>query len=290
MKKTLIAALAIGALALPPAIFAQGEFGPGPGPGPDAGAGGGPRMLPPEIELPEEIAAIRDDLVALRESLAASRREVLDALGPDATREDRAAALEEWRTVHEDEIADVRELGQELRDALEELGIGGGRSPIEIPPEISEARDEMHALAQSLGDSRRAVIDALGEDATVEERRTAIEAWRVEHAADLAELAALREQIGTWLRENRPDRGQRPGMASNVRDRVRAFREDAQEMRQARRQLRDRLAAASTEEERREIIRQFRERYRDLMQERRELKRLERLAGNGVGGDRRPGG
>jgi len=291
MKHKLIALLSIGALTMGSLTMAQ-NMGPGPGPGPsEPPPGGPPEMMPPDIELPEEVAVVREELLALRQELAASRQAVVDALADDATREDRRAALDAWRN-SEDTAAlmeDIHALNQELRAALDELGIGGGWGPVEVPEEIQESRDAMRELAQALGESRRAVIDALGEDATIEERRAALDTWRLEHEAELAELAVLREEVGGWMKDNRPDRGRRPGRGGEMNRRVQEFREGAVLMRAARERLRTQLASAETEEERREIISQFRARFRDLMQDRKELKRLSRLEGQGAGGDRRPG-
>jgi DNA repair exonuclease SbcCD ATPase subunit len=286
MKKNLKCLIAVGILAWVPMTEAQLGARPG-GPGPETRP-----MLPPEVEMPDEIKAIRDEVVALRNELATSRQAVLDALGDDATREERLAALQAWRE-SDAVIADVqavRDLNLEMREALKELGISAGREPIELPEEIAAAREELAVLTKELADSRRALVSGLPEDATLVDRRAALEAWRTANAEAIAELESLRAEVGDWIRDNRPDRGPRPGVNAHLRDRVQEFRRDAEIMKQARLRLRERLANAETEEQRREILRQFRERYRNLMEERKELKRLERLAGNGVGGDRRPGG
>lgn len=150
-------------------------------------------------------------------------------------------------------------------------------------------RDEAKALHESLKASREEAIDALGEDATEEEIKAALDAWREAHADDFARLEEIREEVRTYLRENRPERGERGGASEAVRERREAFRETSQELRAAREALREALDAAETEEERRALIEEFREEQRELMQERKELRRLELIDGVS-GGDRRSGG
>ena len=285
MNKHLIALLIAGVAVAGSPVMAQGSMG-------DAGRGGpGNRLvIPDDLEIPEEVKALRNDLQTLRDELEASRREALAALGRDATREELAIALEIWRESNEDAFASVRELSAELRAELEAFGLIGPREQGEVPEAIQNARAEADALQKALAESRKALVDSFDEDATVEDKRAAYEAWRAANADDLAALDQLRTEVRTWMQDNRPVRAKRAGMKMDTRQRLQAFRESAAEMRQSREQLREQLAGATTSEERQALIRSYREEQRLLMQERKNLKRLERLSDDGSGGDRRPGG
>lgn len=282
--------LSAGVIALGPVAFGQQYGDAGNGAPSDSGRLYDTRLALDNLDLPAEAQELRDDILVLREALAASRQEIIDSLAEDATPEERRLAIEEWRdsasTVAA--ITEIQELNAELRDMLVELGIVPEREVVEIPEEIQEARDAMHELAASLAESRRAVIDALPEDATIEDRQAALAEWRTENAESIAQLEAYRAEVTTWFQENRPDRGDRPGRAF-LRERMENFREGAAALRTEREQLRVALANAETEAERRQLIREFRARTRTLMQERKELKRLERLADDDSGGDVRPG-
>jgi len=273
------------------ALNGVAQIGPG---GPRPGAGPmdpPPEVIPPDIELPPELMELRTSVQELRTALWESREAVLAALGEDATMEERRAALEEWRASAETQalIADVQAAAESLHGAMAEYFPENpwfdSRPP--IPDEIQQAREALVQNRATLRETRRAAIEALGPDATFEERQEALAQWRLENAVLIEETRQIAEQVRTWFRENRPGRADRPEDA--MFQRRQAFHESAAEMRQLRNEFRNRLEGA-TEEERAQLMEQFRQEQRELMRERRELKRQERLNDAGEGGDRRPGG
>lgn len=282
MKLTTLVSLG---LALTAGVMVNAQRGPGERPGPFN------HRVPPDFEVPEELQGLADEVAAARDALEASRQEVIDALGEDADRDAIRTAIEAWRDAHAAEIEAAKALAQELRQSLMELDPEAYDRPERepLPDEIVALQDEAKTLNESLRASRQALLESLGDDLTREEREAALDAWREENAVDLARLEEIREEVRAYLRENRPDRGDRPGVPQNVRERQEAFRAASEELRAAREQLRVALQAAETDEERQALIQAFREEQRELMQQRKELRRLE-LIGGGSGGDRRPGG
>jgi len=278
MKLSLLTTLAV--LAATP-LWAQ--EGPPPPMPPES-------SLPTDFELPDDVVALREELTAAREALRASRQELRESLD-GATAEERRAAFEAWREANAESHETVRELADEFHDAIREiypeLPERPEREP--VPDDIIEKREQIADQRVALRESRKAVIDGMGEDATAEEIRAALDTWRADNADLIAETEALSEEVGAWFRENRPQRERRPARPG-ARERGQQFRENAQEFRAARQELRAAIEAAETPEERRELLRQFREENRELMQERKALRRAERLDGVGSGGDRRPGG
>ncbi|MGC9452317.1 MAG: hypothetical protein ACP5I4_12820 [Oceanipulchritudo sp.] len=271
MKKLLITILSLGlGFGLSQAQM-EGLGGPGPGPGGDV-------EPPAEFEIPEEIVVLRSELESLKVALKESRDALLDELeANEATREEKIVALAEWRAAHEEDIAAIRDLADQLRDLVDEYR----PDRIDIPEEIQVKRDTLREMRQDLAESRREVILAL-EDPTAEEIRAAIEAWRAENQDLIDETRALAEEIRAWFRENRPHRPP-PGLSEGMVQRRAQFRQNIQEMRQLREQL---MNPDLTEEQ----YEQIRMQQRELLQERKTLMRNKRADEGGVGGDRRPGG
>jgi phosphoglycolate phosphatase-like HAD superfamily hydrolase len=243
--------------------------------------------MPPELEIPEEILDLHAEVKMLREELRESRRAVLEELGDEATRDEIAAALSAWREANRTTLEEMRALTRELRTAIRENRPGPGG--VEIPDEVIEMRGDLREQRKALAESRRAVVEALGEDPTDEEIRTAIEQWREDNADAIAETRALAKEIRTWFRENRPERPG-DGPPAHILQRRAAFKDNARDIRQNRRQMAAALRNAETEEDRKQIVQEFREEQRQLIRERKELKRQQRQDQVGAGGDRRPGG
>jgi len=279
MKRFIITLCSLGLIA--GATFAQ--------PGPPEGFPGGmdPEFEAPDFlnEVPEEILELRAEVKAMRDALRDSRRTALEALGEDATIAEKREAMEAWHEANAGALAEVHALSQELRDLIHEYRPD---DPIfEVPDEIKEKRNALQEQRAALAESRRAAIDALGEDPTDEEIRETVEAWREANADAIADARALADELRDWFRENRPPRPLPPVIAQRRAE----FRDNMQDIRDNRRQLRQRLQNPDlTEEEREQIIAEFREQQREFVQERKALRRQQRIDQGGVGGDRRPGG
>jgi hypothetical protein len=248
-------------------------------------------QLPPldvDPEVLAEITGLFDQVKALREELRDTRNAAIDALGPDATKEEIIAALALWREENTVTIDEMQTLSEELRALLDEYR--PDRPAMDIPEEILADREELKERRIALAESRRAVILALGEDPTDEAVREALETWRTENAAEIEAVQELAKSIRDWFRENRPARHERVVTPRMVQRRM-AFRENTQALHQNRQQLRVQMQDPTlTPEERHALMQQFRQEQKDLMQERKQLKRQERIDQGEGGGDRRPGG
>lgn len=291
MKKLFITLISMGLLV----GGLQGQMqGPGYGDGTGDGTGGGliqdPPPPPPDLdpEVLVEITELYDAVKALRTDLRESRALVIEELGPDATREEKIAALTAWHDENEVAIDEMRALSEELRTLIQENR--PDRPFIDIPEEVIADREELKDRRIALAESRREAILALGEDPTDEAVREAIEAWRAENADEIEAVRALAQSVRDWFRENRPGREGRV-MTPRMLQRRLAFKENVKEMHQNRLQLREQMQDPTlTEQERKAIMQNFREQQRELMRERKQLKREERLNQGEGGGDRRPGG
>jgi hypothetical protein len=294
MKKLIITLCSLGLIV---GMTQAQQTGPG---GPGSGSGPGnppvdvpltpPDITPPEIgaDVPEEIVLLHGEVKALRDSLRDSRNAALQGLGDEATSQERMHIMNQWREEHREQIGDVRELSQELRELIRESRPDGPW--VDVPEEIVALREELQTQRQELADSRQTAIAALGADPTDEAVRAAIEGWRGANEDAIAEAQGLAEELRQWFRDNRPERpgaAFTPGMAL----RREAFRNNIREMQQNRMQLRNQLQKPDlSDTDRQQIMANFREQQRELMQERKSLKRQQRISQGGVGGDRRPGG
>lgn len=287
MKKVLITLFAMGLMFGPAQAQMDGtHYGDGTG---DGGMMQDPPPPPSDIdpEVRAEIVELYEAVKAIRADLRVSRAAVIEALGPDATREQKIAALATWREENADTIAEMQALSEELRTLIQENR--PDRPIIDIPEDILADREALRERRQALAESRRDAILALGEDPTDEEVREAIEAWRTENADEIAAVRELAKSLRDWFRENRPPRGDRV-MTPRMLQRRLAFRENIREMHQNRMELREQMQNAETAEERHALMQAFRQQQRELMRDRKQLKREERLNQGEGGGDRRPGG
>jgi len=153
-----------------------------------------------------------------------------------------------------------------LRDRLAE-GPLLDRLPEDLASEVEAFRAERQQLRDTL---RSEYLEPLGEDATAEERREAVEAFRGDFAD---EIAANREAARETLREVRevlPERPERPDI--DIRDLIHKFRTTQKRLKA---ELRHRLAElpddASREEVRR-VMAEFKEEFADVIARQEELK------------------
>ena len=230
-----------------------------------------------EFEVPEEIQVLRTEMETLRATLRESRQTLLQQMEQEgATYEEKVQALAQWREDNSEQIAEMQQLANQLREMIRELR----PDPLEIPADVQQVREQVRVLRQELAQSRRQAILDL-EDPTDEEIRAAIEAWREQNQVKIQQVQELAAQIRNWFREHRPDRPP-PDVTGEMTQRRAQFRNNIQEMRQLRHQLMD---PELTPEEHDAL----REQQRLLLQERRVLMRTKRNQEGGVGGDRRPG-
>lgn len=142
--------------------------------------------------------------------------------------------------------------------------------------QINALKEEARVLREAAQSERQAVLDALADDASLEEKKAALEAWRGS-SDTIAQLKVLRESLKDAI-------GERPRFVP--RERREIFRDRLKKRRDLRGELRSRLEGVEDEAERQQIIDGFREDVKALMEQRREERRAEIEAENN-GGDSR---
>lgn len=149
-----------------------------------AGIGGGP---------PEEVLAMRDELVSQRQALAESRREAILALGENPTDEQVRDAIEAWRAENADALEDVEGLAQQLRDSFRANRPGQAGPPDN--PGLSQRRAEFRENAQAIRQNRQALRTQLRDpELGPDERKAIVEQFRDEQRTIMQERKELRRQ------------------------------------------------------------------------------------------------
>ena len=162
---------------------------------------------------------------------------------------------------------------------------------LELPDELQSAIDDYQAIQAALREDLAGQIESL-ENPTREEVRALTDQFKADNEDTLMaqrELAqSIRDEVSAIRMENAPDPADIPEAVLEAREQ---FREQRAAMVAARQQLREDLAAATTEDERKALIEAFRQQQRENVQDIRELRRSVReQLRDGDDSDRRGGG
>ncbi|MBC2606350.1 hypothetical protein [Pelagicoccus albus] len=122
----------------------------------------------------DEARAQYEEYNQVKRELAAAWAAVLADLGGDATREDIAAAREQFKLDYADVIAEQKELAKQLRQAARQFAQENRPYADRevLPPELQALRDEIQAERQALREQRREAFQAMA-GMTAEEREAA---------------------------------------------------------------------------------------------------------------------
>lgn len=243
-----------------------------------------------ERSVPVEIVSLRDEIRTLRESLQESRQAALQGLGEDYTSEELLAVLDQWKLDNTSVLEEMKALSEELRYQIESINPVGPPAWAGMPEELLVVRTSLREQRLALAESRREVVQDLGENPTPEAVKEAVEKWRADHAEEIAEVQDLGAQLGDWFRENRPERPETPFTPEIAQQRT-AMRENSAALREKGQAFAASMANnALTEDDRRELVEAFRAEQRGMMEERKNLARQERANQAAEAGERRPGG
>lgn len=162
---------------------------------------------PERPSVPEEIIATRQELAGLRSELARSRAAVLSGLDEDATREDIAEALAEWRAENAETIEKASDL-QTIVDGWFAENRPAQRGPgRDVDPELAERRMNFRESARAMRENRAAAREQL-RGASADER----EALMMQLREQQRELLQERRDLRRMERMHRdPGGDRRPG-------------------------------------------------------------------------------
>lgn len=152
-------------------------------------------------------------------------------------------------------------LGEKPEVERPEVEPGGGRPDRaelsdEVKTELGELREKQEALHAQLKEN----IAELGDDATKAEIKEAAEAFKEANKEKFAEIKSAHEAIREQIKENRPERPERPEieLSDELKAKVADLKEKRDELHEAKKALYDSLKEASTEEKQ-AIIAEFKE-------------------------------
>jgi len=131
-----------------------------------------------------------------------------------------------------------------------------------VKPELSDAvKDslaEIKADQKKLHESMKAKLANLGEGASKEEMREAIEAFKSENKDKFEAIKQAHEAIRESIESARPEKPERPELTAELKVKVEALKEKHKELHTARKELQEQLKEAS-KEEKQELITEFKE-------------------------------
>ncbi len=116
---------------------------------------------PPVVELNDELQAQREALKAAREALNTSRKAVIEALSEDATKDDKKAAIQAFRSANSEAISALKAQSKQLRNDVKQYIEDQG---IEIPERPNkgfskeEIREHIREHKQKHKEKREAFI------------------------------------------------------------------------------------------------------------------------------------
>jgi uncharacterized phage infection (PIP) family protein YhgE len=190
----------------------------------------------------------------------------MDRISKDAVRE-TLGALKEGKINRKEAAAKIKE----IRDGLKEKGdLKEVKRPDraelsdEVKTQLGELKEKQEALHAELKEN----IAELGDDATKAEIKEAAEAFKEANKEKFAEIKAAHEAIREQIKENRPERPERPEieLSDELKAKVADLKEKREVLHQAQKEMLTLLKDAP-KEERKVIIAEFKENNKAKHQE-----------------------
>jgi len=181
-----------------------------------------------------------------------------DRISKEAVRE-TLGALKEGKINRKEAAAKIKEIREGLKDKgdLKEVK-RPDRAELsdEVKIQLGELKEKQEALHAELKEN----IAELGSDATRAEVKEAAEAFKEANKEKFAEIKSAHEAIREQIKENRPERPQRPEieLSDELKAKVADLKEKRDELHEAKKALYDSLKEASSEEKQ-AIIAEFKE-------------------------------
>jgi len=201
----------------------------------------------PEVERPEA-----------KPSKGIELEKPTDRISKEAVRE-TLGALKEGKINRKEAAAKIKEIREGLKDKgdLKEVK-RPDRAELsdEVKTQLGELKEKQEALHAELKEN----IAELGSDATRAEVKEAAEAFKEANKEKFAEIKSAHEAIREQIKENRPERPQRPEieLSDELKAKVADLKEKRDELHEAKKALYDSLKEASSEEKQ-AIIAEFKE-------------------------------
>ena len=166
-------------------------------------------------------------------------------------------ALKEGRITREEA---QKKLGA-LRGEMEKKGdFKRPKRPVkpELSDTVKDSLAEIKSDQQQLHDSMKAKLADLGESASKEDMRDAIETFKAENKEKFDAIKQAHEAIRESIESARPEKPERPELNAELKVKVEALKEKHEELHTARKELHKQLKEAS-KEEKQELITEFKE-------------------------------
>lgn len=128
----------------------------------------------------------------------------------------------------------------------------------ELSDTVKDSLAEIKADQQQLHESMKAKLADLGKDASKEDMRDAIEAFKADNKDKFEAIKQAHDAIRESIESARPEKPERPELTTELKVKVEALKEKHEELHTARKELHKQLKEAS-KEEKQELITEFKE-------------------------------
>ena len=156
-------------------------------------------------------------------------------------------SVEAGETTHDQAKAQIKEL---LDQNKPEVGAEKPKRPVksELSDAVKDSLAEIKADQQQLHESMKAKLADLGEGASKEEMREAIEAFKADNKDKFEAIKQAHDAIRESIESARPEKPERPELSAELKVKVETLKEKQKELHSARKELHEELKDASKEE------------------------------------------
>lgn len=174
-------------------------------------------------------------------------------------------AVREGKITKEDARKKLDALRKEMADK------GDRKSPVrpakpELSNEVKEKIAAVKELEKSIHGEIKAEVEKLGKEASREDIKTAVEAFKESNKERFDEIKEAHAAIRENLESNRPEKPERPELTEELKAKVEALHAKRKEMHVAQKELHKNLKDAS-KEDRKELITAFKESNKEKHEE-----------------------
>lgn len=163
---------------------------------------------------------------------------------------------------------------RELISAEIDIKAKRGEKP-ELPDDIKADLDAIKEKKDALQAELKSTLQNLGEDASQDQRKEAVEAFKEANKERHQEIKAAYESIKDQIKESRPERPERPELSDELKADLAEIKEKREALHEAQKELHQQLKNASADE-RKEMIAEFKkankERHLEIKEKSKALK------------------
>jgi|TARA_E500000178_G_scaffold350772_1_gene410393 DNA repair exonuclease SbcCD ATPase subunit len=189
----------------------------------------------------------------------------VDPKDPRNIEKETLQALKEGKISKEDAQKKLTSLRKEMAEKGDRKLPKRPQKP-ELSEEVKEKIAAVKEMEKSIHTEMKAKVEELGKDASREEIKTAVEAFKESNKERFEEIKEKHSSIRENMEANRPPKPERPELTAALKSKVDALKAKQKEMHEAQKKLHQSLKDAS-KDERKEMITDFKEANKEKHEE-----------------------